>query len=93
MGVKSAENLERLIEIGCGIYIGNTARGVEEKSSPLAERSRGMMKIIRQKLLPGAVLTEFEDGSIDMLPYRVDENGEEYSEMFPNDIPANAGKE
>jgi len=43
------------------------------------------MKIIKQKMMPDHVLTEFEDGSIKKLLYLVDEYGSQYIEMFPND--------
>jgi len=42
------------------------------------------MKIVEQKLLKGGILTTYENGEIDMLPYKVDENGDEYAELFPN---------
>lgn len=45
------------------------------------------MKIVSQKPTPRFVITEFEDGHIELLPFRVDENGEKYVEMLPNDDP------
>ena len=45
------------------------------------------MKIISQKLLPTGVLTEYKNGTMDVIPYKVDSNGEEYVDLFPNDNP------
>jgi len=43
------------------------------------------MKIIQQELKPNGVLTTYDDGSEEILPYRIDKNGEHYVELFPND--------
>ncbi len=44
------------------------------------------IRIVLQELKEDGVLTTYSNGHIEMLPYRIDENGEEYVEMFPNDI-------
>jgi hypothetical protein len=44
------------------------------------------MRIISQRLLPIGVMTEYINGSIDILPYKIDDNGEEYVDLFPNDM-------
>lgn len=44
------------------------------------------IRIVLQELKEEGVLTTYSNGHIEMLPYRIDENGEEYVEMFPNDI-------
>ena len=41
-------------------------------------------EIVKQELQPDGVLTTYADGQQELLPYRIDENGEEYVEMFPN---------
>ncbi|HGT2678859.1 hypothetical protein L1Q92_19550 [Klebsiella pneumoniae] len=43
-------------------------------------------RIVLQELKEGGVLTTYSNGHIEMLPYRIDEKGEEYVEMFPNDV-------
>ncbi|HFF8567902.1 TPA: ead/Ea22-like family protein [Klebsiella variicola] len=43
-------------------------------------------RIVLQELKEDGVLTTYSNGHVEMLPYRIDENGEEYVEMFPNDI-------
>ncbi len=43
------------------------------------------MKITQQELKQDGVLTTYDDGSEELLPYRIDSNGESYVEMFPND--------
>jgi len=45
------------------------------------------VKIIEQKLLEDGILTTYESGKIDMVPYKIDENDEEYADLFPNDHP------
>lgn len=44
------------------------------------------ISIVSQELKGDCVLTTYSNGHIEMLPYRIDEKGEEYVEMFPNDI-------
>lgn len=44
------------------------------------------IRIVLQELKEDGVLTTYSNGHVEMLPYRIDENGEEYVEMFPNDI-------
>ncbi|HBW4723310.1 TPA: hypothetical protein MNL24_002490 [Klebsiella pneumoniae] len=44
------------------------------------------IKIVLQELKEDGVLTTYSNGHVEMLPYLIDENGEEYVEMFPNDI-------
>ena len=43
------------------------------------------MKIVEQHLLPEGVMTKYENGEEQLLPYLIDENGQEYVELFPND--------
>lgn len=42
--------------------------------------------IVFQELKEEGVLTTYSNGHVEMLPYRIDENGEEYVEMFPSYI-------
>lgn len=42
--------------------------------------------IVLQELKEDGVLTTYSNGHVEMRPYLIDENGEEYVEMFPNDI-------
>ena len=42
------------------------------------------MIVTEQHLLENGVLTFFEDESVDLLPYKMDENGEQYVDLFPN---------
>ncbi|WP_410038212.1 ead/Ea22-like family protein [Klebsiella variicola] len=44
------------------------------------------IRIVLQELKEDGVLTTYSNGHVEMLPYRIDENGEEYVEMLPNDI-------
>lgn len=44
------------------------------------------IRIVLQELMEDGVLTTYSNGHVEMLRYRIDENGEEYVEMFPNDI-------
>ena len=44
------------------------------------------IRIVLQELKEDGVLTTYSNGHVEMLPYRIDENGDEYVEMFPNDI-------
>lgn len=44
------------------------------------------VKIVQQELKEDGVLTTYSNGHVEMLPYLIDENGEEYVEMLPNDI-------
>lgn len=44
------------------------------------------VKIVLQELKEEEVLTTYSNGHVEMLPYLIDENGEEYVEMFPNDV-------
>ncbi|HAT3816459.1 MULTISPECIES: hypothetical protein [Citrobacter freundii complex] len=44
------------------------------------------VRIVLQELMEDGVLTTYSNGHVEMLPYLIDENGEEYVEMFPNDI-------
>ncbi len=43
------------------------------------------MRIVQQELKQDGVLTTYEDGSQEILPYLLDSKGESYVEMFPND--------
>jgi hypothetical protein len=43
------------------------------------------MKIIEQQMMSNHVLQTMEDGTKVKVPYLVNENGEQYVEMFPND--------
>jgi hypothetical protein len=43
-------------------------------------------KITRQELKPEGVVTHYEDGFAVLLPYEVNEAGESYVELFPNDV-------
>ena len=45
----------------------------------------GTKRIYSQKMTPDGVLTEYYDGTTEMLPYLVDSNGQGYLEIFPND--------
>lgn len=42
------------------------------------------MRITSQMLTEFGLLTEYLDGSFELLPYLVDENGEEYVDLDPN---------
>lgn len=42
--------------------------------------------IVLQELKGDGVLTTYSNGHVEMLPYLIDENGEEYVELLPNDI-------
>lgn len=44
------------------------------------------IRIVLQELMEDGVLTTYSNGNVEMLPYLIDENGDEYVEMFPNDI-------
>lgn len=44
------------------------------------------VKIVQQELKEDGVLTTYSNGYVEMLPYLIDENGDEYVEMFHNDI-------
>ena len=44
------------------------------------------VKIVQQELKEDGVLTTYSNGHVEMLPYLIDENGDEYVEMLPNDI-------
>ena len=44
------------------------------------------VKIVQQELKEYGILTTYSNGHVEMLPYLIDENGDEYVEMFPNDI-------
>ena len=44
------------------------------------------VKIVQQELKEDGILTTYSNGHVEMLPYLIDENGDEYVEMFPNDI-------
>lgn len=44
------------------------------------------VRIVLQELMEDGVLTTYSNGHVEMLPYLIDENWEEYVEMFPNDI-------
>ena len=43
-------------------------------------------RIVLQELKEDGVLTTYSNGHIEMLPYRINEKGEEYVEMFPSDV-------
>lgn len=42
------------------------------------------MRIVKQWLWPEGIMTEYEDGSLRLLPYKIDENGEKYADLDPN---------
>jgi hypothetical protein len=42
------------------------------------------VKIVEQYLIPEGVMTKYENGEEQLLPYLIDENGQEYVELFPN---------
>lgn len=44
------------------------------------------MKIISQELKEGYILQVLENGDQIKVLYNVDENGEEYAELFPDDV-------
>ena len=44
------------------------------------------VSILYQELKEDGVLTTYSNGHTEILPYLIDENGEEYVEMFPNDF-------
>jgi len=43
------------------------------------------MRITEQYLTPKGVVTKYENGEEQIRPYIIDENGQEYVELFPND--------
>lgn len=43
------------------------------------------MRIIQQLLLEDGILQTLQDGTQRVIRYLVDENGEEYAELFPNE--------
>lgn len=45
-----------------------------------------MKYIIEQRLLVDGVLTFYEDGTIELIPYKIDDQTHEhYVDLFPND--------
>ena len=44
------------------------------------------IRIVLQELKEDGVLTTYSNGHVEMLSYRIDEDGDEYVEMFPSDI-------
>lgn len=44
------------------------------------------IRIVIQELKEDGVLTTYSNGHVEIRPYLIDENGEEYVEMFPDDI-------
>lgn len=44
------------------------------------------IRIVLQELKEDGVLTTYSNGHVEMLPYKIDGNGEEYVEMLPDDI-------
>lgn len=44
------------------------------------------IRIVLQELKEDGVLTTYSNGHVEMRPYLIDKNGEEYVEMFPDDI-------
>lgn len=44
------------------------------------------IRIVLQELKEDGILTTYSNGHVEMLPYLIDENGDEYVEMLPNDI-------
>ncbi|MDT9477125.1 hypothetical protein M0N97_03325 [Escherichia coli] len=44
------------------------------------------IRIVLQELKEDGVLTTYSNGHVEMLPYLIDENGEGYVEMLPNDV-------
>ncbi|MDV0652237.1 ead/Ea22-like family protein [Klebsiella quasipneumoniae subsp. similipneumoniae] len=57
-----------------------------ERAAAGIEVEAEKIRIVLQELKEDGVLTTYSNGHVEMLPYRIDENGEEYVEMFPNDI-------
>ena len=47
--------------------------------------TRNIMRIIEQYLTPEGVVTKYEDEEIQLRPYLINEDGQEYVELFPND--------
>ena len=43
------------------------------------------MNVIAQQMMPGYVLQTMEDGNEVKVPYLVNDKGEEYMELFPNE--------
>lgn len=41
-------------------------------------------RIVWQQLLPDGILTTFENGEKKLLPYLIDEHGQEYADIDPN---------
>jgi hypothetical protein len=41
--------------------------------------------VTSQALLQFGILTHYKNGDIELLPYKVDRNGNEYAELFPNE--------
>lgn len=60
------------------VLVSLAAAGIEVEAEKI--------RIVLQELKEDGVLTTYSNGHVEMLPYRIDENGEEYVEMFPNDI-------
>ncbi len=60
------------------VLVSLAAAGIEVEAEKI--------KIVLQELKEDGVLTTYSNGHVEMLPYRIDENGEEYVEMLPNDI-------
>jgi len=42
------------------------------------------VRVTEQRLLSNGVLTFYSDASCKLMPYLVDENGDEYVDLFPN---------
>ncbi len=79
------------IDIVTHRYYGVGGQFVEDADEYLHEMSIKVeaemkIRIVLQELKEDGVLTTYSNGHVEMLPYRIDENGEEYVEMFPNDI-------
>ncbi|WP_371329934.1 hypothetical protein [Klebsiella quasipneumoniae] len=47
------------------------------------------VKTVLQELKEDGVLTTYSNGHVEMRPYLIDENGEEYVDMFPGDVELN----
>lgn len=65
--------------------LAQSLKAAAEKATP-GPREVKKIKIVQQELKEDGILTTYSNGHVEMLPYRIDENGEEYVEMFPNDI-------
>ena len=42
-------------------------------------------KVLKQELTPDGVILTFTDGTMELVSYLKNDNGEEYASLFPND--------